>query len=178
MKADEQAYGVLERGGDRPVLRYRRHLPHSPDKVWRALTEDQHLDAWFPTTFEGQRAPGAALTYRHRHADLPPMEGEMLAFEPPARLELSWGGDIIRFELAPDGDGTALALIVEMQEFGKLARDGAGWHVCLEALERELAGERQPESTTEHWKRLNRGYAERLGPEAAVLGPPPGVHAA
>jgi hypothetical protein len=128
------------------------------------MTEEQHLAAWFPTTIEGELAAGASLTYRHREVELPP-------FEPPSLLELSWGGDRVRFELAPDGDGTLLALIVEMQAFGKLARDGAGWQVCLEGLERSLDGEREPYDR-HHWRELFDAYGERLGPEAATIGPP------
>jgi uncharacterized protein YndB with AHSA1/START domain len=167
-----QDYGELQRWGERPVLRYDRHLPHGPEKVWRALTEDEHLDAWFPTTFEGDRTAGAALTFNHRHRDLPPMEGEMRAFEPPSLLEFTWAGDVVRFELTPEGDGTALALIVEMEEFGKLARDGAGWHVCLDNLGRSLDSESPLPHLEEHWHEVNAGYTERLGPEAATVGIP------
>jgi len=63
--------GQLEAGGDSWRLRFTRSLPHPPEKVWRALTEPEHLDAWFPTTIEGDRQAGAALRFRHRDADLP-----------------------------------------------------------------------------------------------------------
>jgi uncharacterized protein YndB with AHSA1/START domain len=159
----------LERGGERPVLRFERRLPKPPATVWQALTEDEHLDAWFPTTIEGDRAAGAALTFGFREMDLSPMEGEMRVFEPPSLMELTWGGDVLRFELSPDGEGTALALIVEMEEFGKLARDGAGWHVCLDRLSQSLAGE---PAGPDRWRELNAGYVERLGPEAATVGVP------
>lgn len=46
-------YGELILQGERPVVRYTRHLPHPPEKVWRALTEPEHLEHWFPTTMEG-----------------------------------------------------------------------------------------------------------------------------
>jgi uncharacterized protein YndB with AHSA1/START domain len=177
MSVDEQTYGILERSGDRPVLRFERHLPHPPEKVWRALTEDEHLEAWFPTTIDGERTAGAALTYRFREIEMPPMQGEMLAFEPASLLELTWGGDRVRLELTPDGDGTALALIVEMQEFGKLARDGAGWHVCLERLEDRLASAAAaPDYSPDHWRELFGAYGERLGPGAAAIGPPQEWH--
>ena len=51
---------TLERAGDRTVLRYRRRLAHPQQKVWRALTEDDHLAAWFPTAIEGTRSAGFA----------------------------------------------------------------------------------------------------------------------
>jgi uncharacterized protein YndB with AHSA1/START domain len=33
--------------------------PHAPEKVWRALTQPQHLQAWFPDNVEGDFEPGA-----------------------------------------------------------------------------------------------------------------------
>jgi len=51
----EDGFGTLERAGDHSVLRYRRRLAHPQVKVWQALTEDEHLAAWFPTTIEGAR---------------------------------------------------------------------------------------------------------------------------
>ena len=52
--ADE--FGTLERHGDVSVLRYERRLAHPRERVWRAITEDADLAAWFPTTIEGPRA--------------------------------------------------------------------------------------------------------------------------
>ena len=52
------------------------------------------------------------------------------------------------------------------------ARDGAGWHRSLEALDRALAGEQGRDYDTDHWRELRNVYAERFGPEASVLGPP------
>src|SRR5580704_11908986 len=40
--------GELERCGDRWKLRFTRELAHPAEKVWRAVTEPAHLDAWFP----------------------------------------------------------------------------------------------------------------------------------
>jgi hypothetical protein len=39
-------YGHLVRDGERAVVRFERHLPHPPTKVWRALTEPEHLAGW------------------------------------------------------------------------------------------------------------------------------------
>lgn len=166
----EHEYGQLEVDGDRAVVRFTRQLAQPPGAVWRALTEDEHLAAWFPTTIEGERRAGAALTFHHRGIELPPMEGEMRAFEPPSLMELTWGGDVLRFELAPEGDGTRLALTVQMEELGKASRDGAGWHVCLDRLAQRLGGQPAP---GDDWRDVNRAYVARFGPEASTLGPPP-----
>ena len=47
--------GTLDRSGDRWALTFVRRLPHRPEKVWRALTEAEHLAAWFPSEIHGKR---------------------------------------------------------------------------------------------------------------------------
>ncbi len=84
-------YGQLIRTEDRAVLEYRRRLAHPRERVWRTLTEPDQLAAWFPTTIDGDRVVGSALTFRFEHLDIDPMYGEMLRFEPPALLEFTWG---------------------------------------------------------------------------------------
>lgn len=173
--------GTLERTEDgRWRLRFERMLRHSPDKVWRALTEEEHLAAWFPTTMEGEQRAGAPLRFRFRGEEYPPSEGEMIEFDPPRSLEFTWGmseEDIdqqerTRFELTPVGDGCRLTLLSTYDRVGKSARDAAGWHVCLDLLEAELAGEPRTGTSPERWKPLNRLYTERFGPEASTMKPP------
>ncbi|MDQ1476961.1 MAG: hypothetical protein QOE62_2190, partial [Actinomycetota bacterium] len=49
-----QVDGRLERAGDRWRLRFSRRLAHPQEKVWRAITEEDHLQAWFPFVIEGE----------------------------------------------------------------------------------------------------------------------------
>ena len=53
--------GRLTQAGDRWQLRFERRLAHPPEKVWRALTEPEHLAAWFPSEIHGDREAGATL---------------------------------------------------------------------------------------------------------------------
>jgi uncharacterized protein YndB with AHSA1/START domain len=166
-----QDLGELEQvAGDRWQVRYVRYLKHTPEKVWRAVTEPEHLDAWFPTTVDGERKAGAPLTFHFREHEADDFAGEMLTFEPPTLLELMWGEDRLRFELHPDGDGTELVFTATMVERGKLARDGAGWHQKLDALAAHLDGG----TAASEWKPLFEQYQERFGPEASTMGPPEG----
>jgi uncharacterized protein YndB with AHSA1/START domain len=167
-----QDLGELERYEDRVVLRFTRRLSHPPEKVWRALVEPEHLAVWFPTTIDGERAAGARLRFRHRDDLAEPFDGEMLAFEPPSLLELQWGGDVLRFELDPDRDGTLLVFTDTLEELGKAARDGAGWHECLDRLVCELAGQAPPWASADRWRQVHPRYVAHLGPEAATIGPP------
>jgi uncharacterized protein YndB with AHSA1/START domain len=164
--------GQLIRTDNRATLAYRRRLTHPPERVWEALTEPDQLAAWFPTTIDGERVAGAPLTFRFEHLELEPMRGAMLRCEPPSLLEFTWGPDLLRFSLQPDGDGTAMTFTVVLDELGKATRDGAGWHQSLEALDRALAGERTRDYDSDRWRELRDTYAERFGPDASGLGPP------
>ncbi|MBV9256025.1 MAG: SRPBCC family protein [Actinobacteria bacterium] len=164
-------YGVLDRSGERSQVRFVRRLRHAPEKVWRALTEPEHVSAWFPTDIVGERAPGADLTFPFRANEGPTMSGRYTAFDPPSTLEIVWGDDVLRFELQPDGDGTQLTMTVVLEELGKAARDGAGWHACLDALAADLDGT-QAQTPEDGWRQVNKEYIERFGPEASKIGPP------
>jgi uncharacterized protein YndB with AHSA1/START domain len=170
----DDKYGVLEPAGTRWRLRFTRHLKHPPDKVWRALTEPEHLQAWFPQKIVGQWAVGATLKFVSDNGDF---EGQLLAYEPLAVVEFLWGTDTIRFEVVPDGNGSRLTLLATFDELGKAARDAAGWHACLDLFEQELDGTKPSWTVGERWQTVNKTYVERLGPEASTIGPPEGAQA-
>jgi uncharacterized protein YndB with AHSA1/START domain len=166
--------GTLEHTGDGPRLRFTRRLPHPPEKVWRAITEHEHLEAWFPDTIEVERwEVGAPLRFAVG-TDFS-FGGEVLAFDPPRMLELRWGPDVIRLEVEADGEGTRLTLLDTLEEVGKAARDAAGWHACLDQLEHHLDGTAMPASSSQRWREVHPSYVESLGPEAATIGPPEGA---
>jgi uncharacterized protein YndB with AHSA1/START domain len=156
-------------------LRFTRTLPHPIETVWQAITEPEHLAHWFPTTIEGERKAGAPLRFDFPNGEMPAFDGEMLAFQPPSLMEFRWGTDIVRLELQPTGQGTVLNLFDTLDDRGKGARDGAGWHTCLDALERELGGDEAARDELRSWRDLAAHYAESFGPEAATIGPPEGV---
>src|SRR6266542_3484425 len=140
----EQRNGVCE-------LRFSRQLAHPPEKVWRALTEPEHLAAWFPSDIEGERKAGAKLRFVFRDEG-PTLDGEMLVFDPPSLLEFRWGDDTLRFEVQPDGTtGSVLTFVNTFGELGRAARDAAGWHACLDVLEYELDGKDAPWSPKVRW---------------------------
>jgi uncharacterized protein YndB with AHSA1/START domain len=168
-------FGTLTAIDDRHwEVRFTRRLPHPPEKVWRAITEPEHLKAWFPSSIDGERKAGAPLTFHFDSKGVDEMHGEMTAFDPPRLMELMWGEDRVRFELQPDGDGTVLVLTDTIEELGKAARDAAGWHECLELLGHAVAGEAPPFALGDVWGEVHPQYRERFGPEASTLGPPEG----
>jgi uncharacterized protein YndB with AHSA1/START domain len=164
--------GTLTRDGDRWSLTFTRRFAHPVEKVWRAVSEPEHLKAWFPQEIEGERRAGARLRFVSSMADA--FEGEMVSFEPPRLMELMWGVDRLRIELQPDGAGTVLTLTDWFGELGKAARDAAGWHECLDRLACDVEGA-VPPAFGESWKATHPRYVDRFGPDAATIGPPAGL---
>jgi uncharacterized protein YndB with AHSA1/START domain len=168
---DDTDLGTLTREGDRWMLTFTRRLAHSREKVWRAVTEPAHLAAWYPQEIVGERRAGAPLRFVSSAGD--GFDGQMLVFDPPEVMEFTWGPDRLRIELQADGTGTLLTLTDTFDELGKAARDGAGWHECLDRLVSELDGT-PPRPWGERWGEVHPRYLTHLGPDAATIGPPPG----
>lgn len=167
--------GELVQIGDRWQLRFRRQLAHPVDKVWRAITEPEHLQKWFPDRVVGHMTPGASL--RFEMGDGESFDGEVLTCDPPKALELRWGTDLLRFEIEADADGCVLTLLDTIIEVGKAARDTAGWHVCLDKLEHALAGTSPTWTDGERWTEVNSGYVKAFPAEASTIDPPEGWQA-
>ena len=162
--------GTLHAGEGRFVLRFERRLAHPLEKVWAALTDPAELGHWFPQDVEADLRPGGTMRFTFRGAGAPPFDGEVLVYDPPRVFAYRWGPDVLRWELRPDGSGCTLTFTDTIEAQGKAARDGAGWHVCLEALAARLDGAEPPAAS--RWTQVHPGYVARFGPDAATIGPP------
>jgi uncharacterized protein YndB with AHSA1/START domain len=166
-------YGAYDTIENRPALRFERPLSHPVEVVWRAITESDELEHWFPSRVEVDAlGPGAEMLFRFESM---PLEGEPMTltgrvteFDPPRRFAFYWGQDHLRFELepVPEAEACVLRLTVLLDAREKAARDGAGWHVCLDRLEHLLTGE---DGMTEDWRALYEEYERRGVPAGAPI---------
>lgn len=147
--------------------------------MWSALTDPEQLVAWAPYTADRDlgRTGQAVLTMvdGSTTVDLPT---RVVRAEPPALLEYLWADDLLRWELEEDGDATRLTLRHTVGSHEWLARNAAGWHLCLAVAERLLDGDPVGpivgEAAREHgWNELHDAYATQLG--APRSGWPEGV---
>jgi uncharacterized protein YndB with AHSA1/START domain len=93
-------------------------LLHSPEKVWRALTDPALLAEWLLPVIGLKLEPGAAFTFKtHPH---PGWDGtvncRILEIEPKRKLSYKWvvgfGLDtVVTFTLTPTESGTRLSLV-------------------------------------------------------------------
>ncbi|MGA9859153.1 MAG: SRPBCC family protein [Solirubrobacteraceae bacterium] len=158
--------GTYSEHDGNPIVRFERTFPHPPEAVWRAVTEPERLEQWFPTTVEfDELRVGEPIRFAFTHGDYPTLSGEIREVSPPRRLVFTWGDDLLTFELAPAEEGAAcrLAFSVALDSAEKAARDAAGWEGCLDGLA-ELVAARSPQRPPdpELWRAYYAEY-ERAG---------------
>ena len=123
-------------------------LQHSPEKVWRALTDPVLLKEWLLPVVGLELEPGAAFTFKTQ--PYPGWDGivncRMLEIDANKKLSYTWAvpflDTVVTFTLAPTASGTRLSLVQsgfkpdQRQNFG-----GAryGWKMMGEKLVELLA---------------------------------------
>jgi uncharacterized protein YndB with AHSA1/START domain len=165
---------VQKKDGDTWTLVLVRQLRHPPAKVWRALTDPAQLSEWAP--FDADRSMAAVGPVKLTTVGTPQVsETAVKRADAPKLLEFSWGGGDLRWELEPQGQGTRLTLSANINR-GYIAWGAAGWHICLDVLDRHLgdapigrmAG---PEVMKfEGWQRLAAEYTKQFGVEPPKWG--------
>jgi uncharacterized protein YndB with AHSA1/START domain len=160
----------VRKEGEKWTLILVRELRHPPAKVWQALTEPAELREWAP--FDADRDLGAIGPAKLTTVGTPTpqvSETSVKRAEAPRLLEYSWGGNDIRWEMEPLGNGTRLTLWHKIDR-GFVSMGAAGWHICFDVLDRFLEG--QPigrivagDAMKFGWQRLNAEYAKQFGIE-------------
>jgi uncharacterized protein YndB with AHSA1/START domain len=132
------------------AIRFVRLLPHEPEKVWQAITDPQHLAAWFPAVVDLARPAGDDLYFgvtaeqqrRYGMTDAPDPKpnGRMLRREPPNLLEYEWLDEILTWEITRTANGSRLVFTNVVSDRDTTAPAAAGWQAGLEVVEAQLDG--------------------------------------
>jgi uncharacterized protein YndB with AHSA1/START domain len=132
------------------TIRFVRFVKHSPERVWRAITDERELAAWmrYPVKFEAQ-VGGRAVFFDEQNR----IEGKVFVFEPPRTLAFSFA-DVrnpehmalaerdwsVSWELAPHGEGCRITLLHRGLGGAHLWGVGEGWHEFLDQFSSYLDG--------------------------------------
>ncbi|MEU3982057.1 SRPBCC family protein [Streptomyces sp. NPDC026672] len=180
----------------RPAVRFERVWDHPLDRVWHLVTDPDELAHWFPSRVELEPRPGGTVRFSG-DPHLPESTGRVVAIDPPRRLSFVWGGDELRFDLeeaeeeaeeeeeekaaeeAAAGEAgrgrTRFTLTDVLAAEDTAARNGAGWEVCLAALDARARGERPagPHAGADaSWKEFYDGYLAAGFPSGAPVPAP------
>jgi uncharacterized protein YndB with AHSA1/START domain len=162
----------VQKDGEKWTLVLVRELRHAPEKVWQALIDPAQLREWAP--FEADASLGTAGTTVNLTTVGAPgphvTETTVTRADPPKALEYNWGGFDIRWQLEALGGGTRLTLWHNIDR-RFISWGAAGWHICLDVLDRLLSGTPIGRITGPDamkfggWQRLNAEYARQFGTE-------------
>ncbi|MFM0034597.1 SRPBCC family protein [Paraburkholderia strydomiana] len=158
----------VRQDGEKWTLVVVRELRHSPEQVWTALTDPASLREWAP--FDADRSLACVGPVRLSTVGTPApqiSETEVTRADAPNLLEYRWGGNDMRWTLEPLGDGTRLTLWHNIDR-NFISMGAAGWHICLDVLERLVAGDPigrivGGDAMQFGWPRLNTEYTKRFG---------------
>lgn len=158
----------VRKNGENWTLVIIRELRHSPEKVWNALTDPASLREWAP--FDADKNLGALGPVKLSTVGAPTpniSETHVTRADAPSVLEYRWGNNDLRWTLEANGEGTRLTLWHNIDR-GFIAMGAAGWHICLDVLDRLVGGEPigrivGGEAMKFDWPRLNTEYAQQFG---------------
>jgi uncharacterized protein YndB with AHSA1/START domain len=118
----------------RPALRLTRRLPHSVERVWRAVSEPAELERWFVAVVPWEPRVGEIF---EAGGDA----GEVKEVSPPHVLAWRWATEEYRVELTADGDECLLVFThVFTPAYGPDWQHAAGWDAYFDRLAALLAG--------------------------------------
>jgi uncharacterized protein YndB with AHSA1/START domain len=148
-----ESTGKISVDGNTATITFERHLPHSIDIVWKAITDPEQRKQWYgPTTLEPKEG-GTIETI----AEGPPAPvevrrsvGIIIVWDPPNVFEYkeesaNVGTTTVRYELTPDGNSTMLRLINSGLKISDAFGYAPGWHAFIDRLASFLKGEQLPE---------------------------------
>ncbi|MFF4272590.1 SRPBCC family protein [Streptomyces sp. NPDC001536] len=161
-------YLTLDDG--RPAVRFSRTYDHPVDRVWHFVTDAGELAHWFPSRAEIDLRPGGEIRFSG-DPNMTDSKGRVLSVDAPRHLSFEWGGDELHFDLeALDDKRSRFTLTNVLSEVNTAARNGAGWEVCLAAL--ETYADEAPSGSRALWKEFYDAYVAAGVPSGA---PVPGL---
>jgi uncharacterized protein YndB with AHSA1/START domain len=164
----------IQKDGEKWTLVLVKELRHSPEKVWRALTDPAQLREWAP--FDADRDLGnVGSTVKLNTVGIPTQritETTVKRADAPKLLEYTWGDFNMRWKLHALGSGTRLTLWINIGH-RYIAMGAAGWHICFEVLDHLLSGTpigriAGPKAMNfAGWQQLHAEYAKQFGIEGS-----------
>ena len=150
-----------------------RHLRHSPQKVWQALTDPAHLREWAPFVTDANLGTVGTVNLTWVAAPTP-LETKVTRADAPTLLEY---GDL-RWQLEAVAGGTRLTLWHKIDRHF-ISWGAAGWHIAFDVLDRLLSGTPigriagADAMKFDAWQRLTAEYAKQFGVESPKWSPSP-----
>jgi uncharacterized protein YndB with AHSA1/START domain len=170
---------LLEKDGvllDASTIRFERLLPGPIERIWAYLTESEKRKQWIAAgDMELKKGGKTHWLFQHKniakpgtqppeqfrkmHQEGQVMDGEVLAFDPPRLLSMTWGEHSeVTFELTPQSNSEVLLTVTHRKlTAGDMKNVLPGWHAHLGILANLLNG-REPDDFWATWQAMHTRY--------------------
>ena len=166
--------------GENSTLHFQRNLAHSPEAVWRALTDARQLQKWTPYSIDRNiDTEGPALLTMNDGSEPPTYDITVTRVVSGKLVEYTWGESILVWEVEATASGSKVTLHHTVPNPEWVTPSAAGWHMCFDLAELMLNGVEWGElapfvgaAAMEYgWEKLAEHYASVLG-EKYGMAPP------
>ncbi|GAA2108097.1 SRPBCC domain-containing protein [Kocuria atrinae] len=171
MRNDPQNFdGAYELIDDRPAIVFEREYAAAPNQLWSTVATARAMSRWFPSRVQLNAHQGGGIVFTgDPHMDS--STGTVTNWEPERHWSFTWGDSEVDITVEPCPKGSKLTFIEFLEAENTAARNAAGWHVCLHAMQSVLTGDTM--TTPLDWEPMYRGYEAKGLPTGAVV---PGIN--
>ena len=150
----------IQQLNDETVVEFHRDFSYPVSKVWRILTDNDQLAKWFSELKIQELTEGGKLIFDMGNGTYEEMT--ITEVKVPTVWEFTWDKSLVRFNLSENPNGTHLVLKEYVKDVTEhTARDVAGWHVCLDVIEKVLKDE-PVQNRKEEWDKVYPEYKKKL----------------
>ncbi|UUI03967.1 SRPBCC family protein [Oceanobacillus jeddahense] len=154
----------LEKTENGYIAIFKRQWENAVEEVWSALTENNKLQQWMPNLEVVDLRTNGTMKFNMNDGTGEFFEITILDCKENSYWQFEWGEGSVRFELKPAED----ECVVLLKEYipvlnNHIAKDLAGWQICLEMLHEVLKG-RQMEFPKQSWEAYYEEYQKIVHP--------------
>ncbi len=142
----------------RKSVKLTREYPLGDWALWKFLAEEHLIKQWFPGSYTFEPWDGGILNF---HTEDPTdAEGAVvIQYEAPHHFSFTWGGNEVDYQVESLDDSHVRFTLTDTLEQGdQAARNAAGWELCLNNLDRIVAGEAPTEFSWDEWREYYNAY--------------------
>jgi uncharacterized protein YndB with AHSA1/START domain len=148
------------------TLTYNRTSKHSPDRLWRAITQGDEISQWMDFPAKVDLRVGGEWHVDFSRVDGSELPGVIVRVETERNLTYTWGLSVIEWTIEPTDTGCNYKFIQNGLAFRDIPDEeglAAGWHEFFDRLDLHLDDVHIDEPAQKaRWNELKPGYRDRL----------------
>ncbi len=125
------------------TIRYDRTSKHSPERLWRAITDSDEVTSWMQYPARIDLRVGGDYFVDFSTTNSGSLDGVIVAVEPARLLRYAWGTSIVEWTIEAAADGCKHSFLQSGLADRGPGEEGlaAGWHAWFDDLDTYLDGE-------------------------------------